>query len=65
MTYIILKDTLIGNLKKVFLLRHKTFLMKGLDSVYEYEEEHAPLVISDAIVICEIVDTIDGTYVSD
>ena len=36
---------------------------EGLDSVYEYEEEHAPLVISDAIVICEIVDTIDGTYV--
>jgi len=30
-----------------------------------YEEEHAPLVISDAIVICEIVDTIDGTYASD
>jgi hypothetical protein len=37
----------------------------GVDSVYEYEEEHAPLVISDAIVICEIVDTIDGTYASD
>jgi hypothetical protein len=37
---------------------------EGLDSVYEYEEEHAPLVIGDAIVICEIVDTIDGTYTS-
>ncbi len=37
----------------------------GIDSVYEYEEEHAPLVISDAIVICEIMDTIDGTYASD
>jgi hypothetical protein len=35
-----------------------------VDSVYEYEEEHAPLVIGDAIVICEIVDTIDGTYTS-
>jgi len=37
----------------------------GIDSVYEYEEDHAPLVISDAIVICEIMDTIDGTYASD
>jgi hypothetical protein len=37
----------------------------GVDSVYEYEEEYAPLVIGDAIVICEIVDTIDGTYTSD
>jgi hypothetical protein len=36
----------------------------GVDSVYEYEEEYAPLVIGDAIVICEIVDTIDGTYTS-
>jgi hypothetical protein len=32
----------------------------GVDSVCEYEEEHAPLVISDAIVICEIVDNIEG-----
>lgn len=37
----------------------------GVNSVYEYEEEHAPLLISDAIVICEIMDTIDGTYASD
>jgi hypothetical protein len=37
----------------------------GVDSVYEYEEDHAPLLISDAIVICEIMDTIDGTYASD
>jgi len=38
---------------------------EGVNSVYEYEEQHASLFISDAIVICEIVDTIDGTYASD
>jgi len=73
MTYIILRDTF-GNGLTTFNsseleLYSKDQLEEGIlaaaQGVYEYEEEHAPLVISDAIVICEIMDTIDGTYASD
>ncbi len=78
MTYIILRDTYGNGLKPFTSLELEVYnkdqleeavavaaqelLDENGETMEEYEENES---LSDSIVICEIVDTIDGTYASD